>query len=115
MVWQRKTLAEREQERIVGTRWSDISTITASLRTSDPGAIQRAIDFLEEDPRFHGSGYYKEEIWRRLVHAGVHPKQRRRLESIALRYLDRRVTREFWCMARHMAERGSEAFWDDVR
>jgi hypothetical protein len=97
------------------TRWHDIEAAVEELRGSAPGAIERCLRFLEEDPNFHGSGYLKEVIWRRLTHAEVAPRDRRRQEAVALRYLERRMTREFWCMARAMAEWGSAAFWDDVR
>jgi hypothetical protein len=57
----------------------------------------------------------KESIWRRFINAEVPPRQLRRLENVGLTYLDRRMTREFWYMARTMAERASYAFWEAVR
>ena len=36
---------------------------------------------------------------------------RNRLEAIALRYLDRRIEREFWVMTSVMSELASEDFW----
>src|SRR5262249_7008966 len=57
------------------------------------------------------SGYTKEEVWTRLRKAPLTPADKVRLEQIALRYLTRRVQREFWLMARAMSKLGSEEFW----
>jgi hypothetical protein len=96
------------------TRWHDIDQTIEGLRQNSPAAVEQSLRFLEENPNFHGSGYLKEAIWRRFIHAEVPARQLRRLEDVALAYLERRMTREFWCMARTMADRGSEAFWKDV-
>jgi hypothetical protein len=92
-----------------------LTGVQEGLRQSAPGAVERSLQFLEEDPNFHGSGYLKEAIWRRFMHTDAPPRQLRRLEAVALSYVGRRMTREFWYMARTMAERASYAFWEDVR
>jgi hypothetical protein len=40
--------------------------------------------------------------------------EKSRLEGIALRYLERRVAREFWVMARVISKLGSDKFWLEV-
>ena len=115
MGWKRRTRAERLEKAVLITRWADIRQVTGAIRLGQPAAIDRAIAFLLEDPRYHGSGYLKEIIWRRLANASLTPKQRARLEEAAVALLDKRVTREFWTMARAHSRTGTAAFWDDVR
>jgi hypothetical protein len=86
-----------------------------ALKRHEPHAISQAIDFLDADPMHHRSGYTKEEVWRRLRHAPLGQRDKARLEAIALRYLDRRLAREFWVMAATMAVIASATFWDRVR
>jgi hypothetical protein len=85
------------------------------VRDGDPAAIERCLTFLEADPKYFRSGYVKESIWRRFMHAPLADRQLRRLEDVALAYVGRRLTREYWYMARTMAETGSHAFWQEVR
>ena len=54
----------------------------AQLKALDPEAIEVAVQFLEEDPWFHRSGYIKEEIVRRLKKAPLKPEQRSRLAAV---------------------------------
>jgi hypothetical protein len=110
----RPTASDPEAE-AAASRWYDLDEAIEEVRASVPAAVERALQFLAEDPNFHGSGYLKEAIWRRFMHVDAAPRQLRRLEDVALSYLERRMTREFWYMARTMAERASPAFWDDVR
>jgi hypothetical protein len=95
--------------------WGDIHSALQNVREGDAAAIERCLTFLEADPRYFRSGYVKESIWRRFMHAPLTDRQRRRLEDVALVYLSRRLTREYWYMARTMAETGSHAFWQEVR
>jgi hypothetical protein len=115
MAGQRRPTAKGAEAEAVRTRWHDIDLATEGLRRSEPNAIERCLQFLEEDPNFHRSGYVKEGIWRRFMNAEVPSRQLRRLEDVGLAYLERRMTREFWYMARTMAERASYAFWEAVR
>jgi hypothetical protein len=115
MAGERRPTAKGPQAEAVRTRWHDIDLAIDGLRQSEVNAIERCLQFLEEDPNFHRSGYVKESIWRRFINAEVPPRQLRRLEDVGLGYLDRRMTREFWYMARTMAERASYAFWEAVK
>jgi hypothetical protein len=78
----------------------------------DTGELEAAVTFLEIDPWFFGSGYMKQLIWDRLKRAPLTSKQERRLETVAIAYVQHRVQREFWHMARYMRVRGSTAFWE---
>lgn len=80
----------------------------------DSSEIESAVAFLEEDPYFFRSGYMKEYIWSRLKRANLTSKQRRRVEQAALRYLEKRLRREFWSMARYVRQCGSDCFWRSV-
>jgi hypothetical protein len=95
--------------------WGDIHSALKNVRGGEPAAIERCLTFLEADPRYFRSGYVKESIWRRFMHAPLTDHQRRRVEDVALGYIGRRLTREYWYMARTMAETGSHAFWQEVR
>lgn len=85
-----------------------------ALKRHDSAAIATGLDFLDADPMHFRSGYTKEEVWTRLRSAPLTPADKIRLEQIALRYLTRRIEREFWLMARVMSKLGSEEFWRDV-
>jgi hypothetical protein len=116
MGWKRKTPEQRSEEAVLQTRWSDIKGAAERIRAeADPVAIDRGLAFLHADPKYHGSGYQKEVLWRRLTRAPLSRKQRAQLEDAALALLGRRLTREFWTMARAMSRVGTASFWDDVR
>ena len=78
----------------------------------DSSELDTAIAFLEVDPRFFRSGYLKQIIWDKLKRAELSPKQERRIEAVALSYLQKRVQREFWHMTRYVRLRGSSIFWE---
>jgi hypothetical protein len=82
-----------------------------ALKRDESAAIETALDFLEADPVHFRSGYTKEEVWKRLRGASLTAGDKLRLEGIALRYVERRIEREFWVMARVMSKLGSNAFW----
>lgn len=86
-----------------------------ALKLHEPAAIQVAIDFLDADPRHFRSGYLKEELWRRIRNAPLIQEDKTRLEGIAMKYLDRRISRDFWWMARVMSVLAPKTFWDRVR
>jgi hypothetical protein len=86
-----------------------------ALKRHESDAIQLAIDFLDADPHHFRSGYTKEEVWRRIRNAPLIAKDKSRLEEIAVRYVGRRISREFWAMARVMPVVASTDFWDRVR
>jgi hypothetical protein len=86
-----------------------------ALKRGEPAAIQLGIDFLEADPRHFRSGYTKEEVWRRLRRTSLSSSDKARLEEVALQYLDRQISREFWSMARVISVIGSTKFWHRVR
>jgi hypothetical protein len=82
-----------------------------ALKRDESAAIQTALDFLDADPVHFRSGDTKEEVWRRLRVTSLTAGDKLRLEGIALRYLERRIEREFWVMGRVMSKLGSDEFW----
>jgi hypothetical protein len=86
-----------------------------ALKRHEPGAIQLAIDFLDADPQHFRSGYTKEEVWRRIRNAPLTQEDRIRLQDIAMKYLNRRISREFWAMARVISVIAGSEFWHRVR
>jgi hypothetical protein len=86
-----------------------------ALKRHEPSAIQDAIDFLDADPQHFRSGYTKEEVWRRIRNAPLIQTDKNRLQDAALRYLDRRISREFWAMARVMSVLAAAQFWERVQ
>jgi hypothetical protein len=85
-----------------------------ALKRDESAAIEIALDFLDADPVHFRSGYTKEEVWRSLRGASLTVSDKLRLEGIALRYVERRIEREFWVMARVMSKLGSGGFWRAV-
>jgi hypothetical protein len=84
------------------------------VRLCNPRAIEEGIRFLSADLYAHRSGYFKEELWRVIAHVKLTESQRRRLQHVALRYLDRKLGREFWPMCRAMAGLALPGFATEV-
>ncbi len=57
--------------------------------------IESAITFLESDPWFFGSGYFKADLLKILTQVELKPSQITRLQKIALAVVDKRDCREF--------------------
>jgi len=81
------------------------------VRERDPASVESAIRFLIADPYHFRSGYTKEYLWRWFVHIPLSTGQRVRLEQAALTYIDRKISREFWSMAKCMSRIGGPKFW----
>lgn len=86
----------------------------SAFLASDAWGIACALVFLEVNEVTFRSGYRKQEVWERLKKIDLAPDDKRRLEDIALSYLDQRVRREFWHMVNFMRLRGTESFWQRV-
>ena len=85
-----------------------------AFRHGHSGELETAIELLPPEIHSFGSGYLKEVIWQRLKRACLSAEQLRRIDTIALSYLDHRLRREFWSMCRYAVFRGSQRFWDDI-
>ncbi|MCZ8063584.1 hypothetical protein [Silanimonas sp.] len=84
------------------------------VKTGDFAAVETAIRFLEVDPRHFRSGYIKEDLWLWLKRIELSRPAIRRVERVALSYLQRRISREFWCMAKAMHYIAGPEFWRAV-
>jgi hypothetical protein len=58
-------------------------------------SIETAIEFLEADPWFDGSGYVKEDLIRFVKRLPLDPEQSARLRQVVLNVVDGRDRREF--------------------
>lgn len=110
--WQAACSAFHAQQRELfypggSSRWT-------AFRHGDSGELETAIELLPPEIHYFGSGYLKEVIWQRLKRACLSAEQLRRIDTIALSYLDHRVRREFWSMGRYAVFRGSQCFWAAV-
>lgn len=85
--------------------------VSSSLADGVPHAIDKAIQFLEADRWFHGSGYQKEELWRQMGRRRLSSGQRQRLQAVALTYVRTRSGREFRYMCRAMVRVAAPEFW----
>jgi len=65
------------------------------LRDGDPSGLEEIIDFLEADPRFHSSGYAKEDLLRLLGRVELDEHQAERLRGVVLAKVDSGAGREF--------------------
>ena len=74
------------------------------LKAGDVLGLEPAIRFLQDDVHESGSGYLKESIWQYLPRVALTDRQKERLLQIARKYLDRRMTREFWHMCRFIGQ-----------
>ena len=77
-------------------------------------AVDVVIGFLERDDYRRRTGYAKEYAWHLLKRVELNGSQRRRLRAVALRYLHKRMTREFWYMCRCVHRIADDAFRSQV-
>jgi hypothetical protein len=63
--------------------------IEAALVARAAGAVDRALAFLEADPRYFRSGYAKQRILRRLANLPMTRDERARACTLIVRYVDR--------------------------
>ena len=82
----------------------------AFCRTAQRRDVENLIKYLDKDEYRFRSGYAKEYTWRRLNAVELNGSQRRRLMEIALRYLHKRMNREFWYMCRFIRRIADDAF-----
>jgi len=82
-----------------------------SQLNEDVEALTSAVRFLLADPYHFRSGYFKELLWNRIRQCEVPPSLVDSLERAAMRYLERRISREFWSMCKTMSRLGRSAFW----
>lgn len=84
------------------------------LETGNLRGIDSIIAFLQADEYHFGSGYVKERSWHLLKRVSLSESQKRRLRVLAIRYLQRRMGREFWYMCRFMPLIADNGFRSEV-
>ncbi len=85
------------------------------LKAGDASGIEPAIDFLRADVMEFRSGYLKESIWRYLPRVSLTVRQKERLLQIGRKYLERRMTREFWQMCRFIGQIADAEFTERIQ
>lgn len=86
-------------------------TMLSAVRQQDPVAVETAVRFLLADPYYFRSGYLKQYLWQWLARIPLSQPQRTKLEQAALKYLERKVCREFWHMGKAMHRIARAPFW----
>ncbi len=74
------------------------------LKAGDVRGLEPAIRFLKADVQESRSGYLKESTWRYLSRISLTNRQKERLLQIGRKYLERRMSREFWQMCRFISQ-----------
>jgi hypothetical protein len=85
------------------------------LKDGNPDAAEQAIQFLVSDVYAFGSGYLKESIWNYLMRVQLTERQKQRLQHVALKYLNRKMTREYSYMCRLMSGLREDHFEGEVK
>ena len=85
------------------------------LKAGDVRGLDPAIHFLKADVQESRSGYLKESIWRYLPRIPHTTRQKERLLHVARKYLERRLTREFWQMCRFIIQIADAEFTEHVQ
>ena len=105
---QRDPVTIEAWKRTVAVFWSadasafpqDFHASVEKLKARDPSGVERAIEFLDADPIFFQSGYWKSRLVRYLLQAPLTPQQKDRLKEIVLKIVQRRNTWEFQAFCR---------------
>jgi hypothetical protein len=92
----------------------DARYIVRKIKIGEKRAVEEAIRLLDEDEIKDGSGYAKEYLWRAIAQASLTQRQIERLQSAALKYLNRKITREFWPMCRTMVMIANDGFQIEI-
>lgn len=108
-----------ENCRVFHSRFDDLvypggGAMLVKVREGNAIALENALRFLTADPIHFRSGYLKEHLWRWLQHINLSQNKLDRLEIVALSYLNRRTSREFWNMAKAMHRLARPKFWLEV-
>ena len=70
------------------------------LKTGDFRHLEQIIQLLEDEEHRPGYAVFKQNIWSNLKKAHLNEQQKRRLRNAAIGYLNRRMARDFWAMAK---------------
>lgn len=86
-----------------------------ALTRADPALFEEVLQYLEADSLHFGSGYDKELFWRYIRRYDLKEQHIKRLCAVALKYLERPMSREFQRMCLAMAYLGMTEFWEQVQ
>ncbi|MEO8608421.1 MAG: hypothetical protein ABI690_11085 [Chloroflexota bacterium] len=85
-----------------------------ALKRADLSIFEQVMQFLEDDPKTFGSGYAKSMMWRHIRRYDLDESHVQRLESTAIKYLERPMRPEYKRMCQTMAFLGTPLFWEEV-
>ena len=86
-----------------------------AVKKAEPSIFDDLIRYLDDDPRSFGAGYIKEIIWKYIKRYDLSSSDITRLESAAMKYLHRPMSREFKLMCQTMARIATDGFWNNVK
>jgi hypothetical protein len=73
------------------------------LKNGDFRHLEEVLQLLEAEDHKPGLAVFKQTIWDYLKKAHLNEPQKRRLRHAAIGYLHRRMTRDFWAMAKFVS------------
>src|SRR5436305_9996830 len=84
------------------------------LKLADFRHLEQIIQILKDDhkPNF---AVFKEHLWTFLKKAHLNELQKKRLRNAAIGYLNRRMTRDFWAMAKFVSRIATDDLRNRVR
>jgi hypothetical protein len=85
------------------------------LKNQDFRHLEQIIQILEDEEHKPGFGVFKETLWIYLKKAHLNEHQKRRLRNAAIGYLNRRMTRDFWAMAKFVSRIASDELRNRVK
>lgn len=85
------------------------------LKKQDFRHLEQIIQILEDEEHKPGFAVFKENLWTHLKKAHLNENQKKRLRNAALGYLHRRMTRDFWAMAKFIFRIATDDLYNRVR
>lgn len=89
-------------------QWQEMSEALRYRVMASPLAVPTAIEYLESDPWFHGSGYIKANLIKFINRQELKPEWAKRLQKVVLAAVDREDRREFRSYCRLACKVNSE-------
>ena len=90
-------------------------TFVQELKNQDFRHLEQIIQILEDEEHKPGFAVFKENLWIHLKKAHLNEHQKKRLRNAAIGYLNRRMTRDFWQMAKFISRIATDELRNRVK